>query len=177
MPAPYPRTVDGGPRAHLSVDFGTTTIRGPGGSRRKLKDRGLGDRRRRESPERRRPRSYASTFPNKAAGASCAGIMGKARPAPCIVGMRFIGRQLRRFRYVAALAAFACLLGAWPAAVSRDSQLPAPQPPPVTTASKTDFISPERREEFRVLDANGGIYQDSQLQALVSGIVERLAAS
>jgi predicted Zn-dependent protease len=91
--------------------------------------------------------------------------------------MRFIGRQLRRLRYVAAFAAFACLLGAWPAAVSRDSQMPAPQPPPVATASKTDFISPERREELRVLDANGGLYQDSQLQALVSDIVERLAAS
>jgi predicted Zn-dependent protease len=103
--------------------------------------------------------------------------MGKARPALCIVGMQFIGRQLRRFRYVAALAAFACLLGAWPAAVSRDSQLPAPQPPPVATASKTDFLSAERREELRVLDANGGVYQDAQLQGLVTDIVERLAAS
>jgi predicted Zn-dependent protease len=90
--------------------------------------------------------------------------------------MRFIARQLRRFRYVAALAAFACLVGAWPAAVSRDSQMPAPTPPPVATA-KTDFLSAERREELRVLDANGGVYQDTQLQGLVSDIVERLAAS
>ena len=74
--------------------------------------------------------------------------------------MRFIGRQVRRLRFIAALAAFACLLGAWPAAVSRDSQLPAPEPPPVATASKTDFLSRERREELRVLDANGGVYQD-----------------
>jgi predicted Zn-dependent protease len=93
------------------------------------------------------------------------------------MGMRFIARQLRRFRLLAGLAAFACLLGAWPAAVSRDSQLPPPQPPPVSTASKTDFISPERREESRVLDANGGVYQDAQVQGLVSDIVERLAAS
>jgi len=90
--------------------------------------------------------------------------------------MRFIARQLRRFRFVAGLAAFTCLLGAWPAAVSRDSQLPPPEPPPVATA-KTDFLSAERREELRVLDANGGIYQDTQLQGLVSDIVERLAAS
>src|ERR1043166_3949875 len=90
--------------------------------------------------------------------------------------MRFIARQLRRFRFVAGLAAFTCLLGAWPAAVSRDSQLPPPEPPPVATA-KTDFLSAERREELRVLDANGGIYQDAQLQGLVSDIVERLAAS
>jgi len=91
--------------------------------------------------------------------------------------MRFIGRQLRRFRYLAALAIFACLLGAWPGRVSRDSQLTAPEPPPVATASKTDFLSAERREELRVLDANGGVYEDTQLQGLVSDIVERLAAS
>jgi predicted Zn-dependent protease len=92
------------------------------------------------------------------------------------MGMGFIGRQLRHFRLVAALAAFACLLGAWPALVSRESQLPTPPRPPVATASKTDFLSAERREELRVFDANGGIYQDPQLQALVSDIVERLAA-
>src|SRR5215470_2564759 len=91
---------------------------------------------------------------NLAAGAWVRRDNGGVRPAPCTVGMRLIVRQLRRLRYVAAFAAFACLLGAWPAAVSRNSQLPAPQPPPVATASKTDFISPERREEFRVLDAN-----------------------
>jgi predicted Zn-dependent protease len=91
--------------------------------------------------------------------------------------MRFVGRQIRRFRFVAGLAAFACVLGAWPAAVSRNSQLPAPVPPPVATASKTDFLSAERREELRVLDANGGVYQDSQVQGLVNDIVERLAAS
>jgi predicted Zn-dependent protease len=100
-----------------------------------------------------------------------------AWPAPCHVGMRFIGRQLRRFRYIAALAMFACMLAALPGAVSRDSQLAAPEPAPVATASKTDFLSPERREELRVLDANGGVYQDAQLQGLVSDIVERLAAS
>jgi predicted Zn-dependent protease len=93
-----------------------------------------------------------------------------------MVGMRFIGHQLRRFRFVAGLAAFACLLGAWPAAVSRDSQLPPPQPGPVATP-RTDFLSAERREELRVLDANGGVYQDAQLEGLVTDIVERLAAS
>ena len=93
------------------------------------------------------------------------------------VGMRLIGRQLRRFRYVAALGAFACVVGAWPGAVSRDSQLPAPGRYEVVTASKSDFLSAERREEMRVLDANGGIYQDAQLQGLVSDVVERLAAS
>jgi predicted Zn-dependent protease len=91
--------------------------------------------------------------------------------------MRRIGRHVRRLRYVVAMAAFACVLGALPGAVSRDSQLPAPAPPPVATASKTDFLSAERREELRVLDANGSIYQDTQLQGLVSDIVERLAAS
>ena len=91
--------------------------------------------------------------------------------------MRFIARQLRRFRYVAGLAAFACVVGVWPAAVSRDSQLPAPGRDEVVTASKGDFLSAERREELRVLDANGGIYQDAQLQALVANVVERLAAS
>jgi len=96
---------------------------------------------------------------------------------PWIVGMRFIVRQLRRFRYVAGLAAFACVVGAWPAAVSRNSQLPAPGRDEVATAGKGDFLSAERREELRVLDANGGIYQDAQLQGLVAGIVERLAAS
>ena len=91
--------------------------------------------------------------------------------------MRLIARQLRRFRYVAGLAAFACVVGAWPAAVSRDSQLPAPGRDEVASAGKSDFLSAERREELRVLDANGGIYQDAQLQGLVAGIVERLAAS
>ncbi|HML12428.1 MAG TPA: M48 family metalloprotease [Xanthobacteraceae bacterium] len=88
--------------------------------------------------------------------------------------MRFIGRQLRRF---VALATFVCVLSTWPGAVSRDSQLTAPGVPPVATASKTDFLSAERREEMRVLDANGGVYQDAQLQGLVSDIVDRLAAS
>jgi predicted Zn-dependent protease len=96
---------------------------------------------------------------------------------PCIVGMRFIGRQLRRFRYVIGLAAFAGVVGAWPAAVSHDSQLPAPGRNEVATATKGDFLSAERREELRVLEANGGIYQDAQLQGLVADIVERLAAS
>src|ERR1700747_3409688 len=88
--------------------------------------------------------------------------------------MRFIARQLRRFRYVAGLAAFACVARARPAACSRDSQLPAPGRDEVVTASKGDFLSAERREELRVLDANGGIYQDAQLQGLVADIVERL---
>jgi len=92
------------------------------------------------------------------------------------MGMRFIGRQIRRFRFIAALAAFACVLAAWPAAVSRHSQLPEPPRGPVSTA-KTDFLSAERREELRVLEANGGVYQDAQLQGLVTDIVERLAAS
>jgi predicted Zn-dependent protease len=96
---------------------------------------------------------------------------------PCIVGMRFISRQLRRFRYVIGLAAFAGVVGAWPAAVSHDSQLPAPGRNEVATATKGDFLSAERREELRVLEANGGIYQDAQLQGLVADIVERLAAS
>jgi predicted Zn-dependent protease len=91
--------------------------------------------------------------------------------------MRFIARQFRRFRYVAGLAAFAGVVGAWPAAVSRDSQLPAPGRDEVITAAKGDFLSAERREELRVVDANGGIYEDAQLQGLVAGIVERLAAS
>jgi predicted Zn-dependent protease len=90
--------------------------------------------------------------------------------------MRFIWRQLRRFRYVVGLAAFAGLIGAWPGAVSRDSEFAAVSAP-VPTASKTDFLSAERREELRVLDANGGIYQDAQLQGLVNDIAERLAAS
>jgi len=94
-----------------------------------------------------------------------------------IVGMRRITRQLRRFRYAAGLAAFAGVLGAWPAAVSHNSQLSTDAPAPVATSTKTDFLSPERREEMRVLDANGGVYQDIQLQALVTEIVERLAAS
>jgi predicted Zn-dependent protease len=91
--------------------------------------------------------------------------------------MRSIVRQLRRFRYVAALAAFAGVVGAWPAAVSRNSELPVPGRDEVATATKGDFLSAERREELRVLDANGGIYQDAQLQGLVADIVERLAAS
>jgi len=70
--------------------------------------------------------------------------------------MRYIGRQFRRFRLVAGLAAFACVLGAWPAAVSHQSQLSTDGRGPVATSSKTDFLSPERREELRVLDANGG---------------------
>jgi predicted Zn-dependent protease len=90
--------------------------------------------------------------------------------------MRLIGRQFRRFRYVAALGAFACALGALPGAVSRNSQLPEPARAPVATA-KTDFLSAERRDELRVLDANGGVYQDAQLQSLVADVVERLAAS
>jgi predicted Zn-dependent protease len=61
--------------------------------------------------------------------------------------------------------------------VSRDSQMPAPEPFPVATSSKTDFLSIERREELRVLDANGGVYEDAQLKGLVTDIVERLAAS
>jgi predicted Zn-dependent protease len=80
-------------------------------------------------------------------------------------------------RYVAGLAAFTAVLGAWPAAVSRDSQLPAPGRDEVVTAGKGDFLSAERREELRVLEGNGGIYQDAQLQGLVADIVERLAAS
>jgi predicted Zn-dependent protease len=91
--------------------------------------------------------------------------------------MRYIGRQFRRFRLVAGLAAFACVLGAWPAAVSHQSQLSTDGRGPVATSSKTDFLSPERREELRVLDANGGVYQDTQLQGFVGDIVERLAAS
>lgn len=94
-----------------------------------------------------------------------------------IVGMWRIARRFRRFRYVAGMAAFACVLGAWPAAVSHNSQLATDAPRPVATSSKTDFLSPERREEMRVLEANGGVYEDVQLQALVTGIVERLAAS
>ncbi|HEV2956718.1 MAG TPA: M48 family metalloprotease [Xanthobacteraceae bacterium] len=100
-----------------------------------------------------------------------------ARPAPRHVGMRFIGRQLRRLRYVIGLALFAGVLAALPGAVSRDSQMPAPEPFPVATSSKTDFLSIERREELRVLDANGGVYEDAQLKGLVTDIVERLAAS
>src|SRR5215470_11200480 len=91
--------------------------------------------------------------------------------------MRSIARQFRRFRFVAGLAAFAGVLAAWPAAVSYQSQLSTDGRGPVATSTKTDFLSPERREELRVLDANGGVYQDAQLQGFVGDIVERLAAS
>lgn len=106
-----------------------------------------------------------------------AGDQGNGMASAVFAGMRFIARQLRRFRYVAGLAAFACVVGVWPAAVSRNSQMPAPVPGPVATTNKGDFLSAERREELRVLDANGGVYQDAQLQGLVADIVERLAAS
>jgi predicted Zn-dependent protease len=103
--------------------------------------------------------------------------MGMSTACAVTVGMQRIERQLRCFRYVAGMAAFACVVGAWPAAVSRDSQMPSQGRGPVASSSKTDFLSAERREELRVLDANGGVYQDPQLQGLVADIVERLAAS
>ncbi|HXW25556.1 MAG TPA: M48 family metalloprotease [Xanthobacteraceae bacterium] len=83
---------------------------------------------------------------------------------------------MRLSGYAAGAAAFACVLGAWPAAVSRDSELPRLPNPVVQSASKSDFLSAERREELRILDANGGVYDDAQLCALVGQIVERLAA-
>jgi predicted Zn-dependent protease len=93
------------------------------------------------------------------------------------VGMQST-HQFRVLRYAAGMAAFACVLGAWPAAVSRDSQMSGQTPDPVVvSSSKSDFLSADRREELRVLDANGGVYQDAQLQSLVGQIVERLAAS
>jgi predicted Zn-dependent protease len=92
--------------------------------------------------------------------------------------MRRLYGYLYRLRYAAGVAGFLCLLGAWPAAVSRDSQLPPHPPNPVVVSStKGDFLSADRREELRVLEANGGVYEDAQLQALVGQIVERLAAS
>src|SRR5580704_18978902 len=99
--------------------------------------------------------------------------------APAVTwGMRLTYGHLHRLRYAAAAGAFVCLLGAWPAAVSRNSQLPSQAPNPVVVSStKGDFLSAERREELRVLEANGGVYEDTQLQALVGQIVERLAAS
>lgn len=102
---------------------------------------------------------------------------GKGTALAVSVGMRRIQRPLRRFRYAAGMAAFACVLGAWPAAVSRDSQTPPHVRDAVVASTKGDFLSAERREELRVLDANGGVYQDAQLQGLVADIVERLAAS
>jgi predicted Zn-dependent protease len=48
----------------------------------------------------------------------------------------------------------------------------------VTHAShKGNLLSAQEREELRVLDANGGIYEDTQLQAMVQQIANRLAAS
>jgi predicted Zn-dependent protease len=92
--------------------------------------------------------------------------------------MRLLYGYLYRLRYAAGAVGFLCLLGAWPAAVSRDSQLPPHPPNPVVVSStKGDFLSADRREELRVLEANGGVYEDAQLQALVGQIVERLAAS
>src|SRR5580704_9469754 len=99
--------------------------------------------------------------------------------APAVTwGMRLTYGHFHRLRYAAAAGAFLCLLGAWPAAVSRNSQLPPQASNPVVVSStKGDFLSAERREELRVLEANGGVYEDTQLQALVGQIVERLAAS
>jgi predicted Zn-dependent protease len=99
--------------------------------------------------------------------------------APAVTwGMRLTYGHFHRLRYAAAAGAFLCLLGVWPAAVSRDSQLPPQASNPVVVSStKGDFLSAERREELRVLEANGGVYEDAQLQALVGQIVERLAAS
>jgi predicted Zn-dependent protease len=92
--------------------------------------------------------------------------------------IRFSKNPVRVLRYAAGMAAFACALGVWPAAVSRDSQMSPPVRHAVATSSaKGDFLSAERREEMRVLEANGGVYQDGQLQALVELVVERLTAS
>jgi predicted Zn-dependent protease len=85
--------------------------------------------------------------------------------------------RLRLYRYAAAMGAFVGLLAVWPAAVSRNSEMPVVRDPVVAAAGKGDFLSAERREELRVLDANGGLYEDTQLQALVAQVVERLAAS
>jgi predicted Zn-dependent protease len=44
-------------------------------------------------------------------------------------------------------------------------------------SKKENFLSVEQREELRILDANGGVYQDTPLQAVIKQIVDRLAAS
>jgi predicted Zn-dependent protease len=91
------------------------------------------------------------------------------------VGMRL--GQVRLLRYAVGAAAFACLLGAFPGAVSHNGEIPKERGAVVVSSGKGDFMSAEQREERRVLDANGGVYEDPQLEALVAQIVERLAAS
>jgi predicted Zn-dependent protease len=93
--------------------------------------------------------------------------------------MRLTNGTLRVLQCSAGVAAFALVLAAWPAAVSHNSQIPpdARGGPTSVASTKGDFLSAERREELRVLDANGGVYEDAQLQALVAQIVDRLAAS
>jgi predicted Zn-dependent protease len=103
--------------------------------------------------------------------------MGMSTASAVSVGMGLMHRQFRVLRCTTGLAAFACVVAAWPAAVSPDSQLPRVVNPVVQSATKSDFLSVERREELRILDANGGIYADAQLEALVGQIVDRLAAS
>lgn len=93
--------------------------------------------------------------------------------------MRMTNGTLRVLRCSAGVAAFALVLAAWPAAVSHNSQIAsdARRGPTSVAATKGDFLSAEQREELRILDANGGVYEDAQLRDLVGQIVDRLAVS